>query len=351
MRPFSKGYDNMSRYDKILENFRVKFDSRLPSFDRTGLYGAIIQMIGAEQFNWKNLPKPMNSHFTELAVNTGLAVAYEVPENISTACKGFAITPCAFVGVLNQIGETNKVITYGTDYSLELDLTKDKAVIIKNNDYMYSEYVNMLWFADMLAKTDASEKALIIWSKMHPIAKASTGIEVEKLKEVLTDIIEDDSLCNVIDDNSKVITGTPTSRDDNVLRLTDENAVEKMHFLSEFHYELIRRYCTLYNMPFRTTAKSAQNLESELHNTDIFSKMINENRLKCRKESAEKINEVFGTNVSVDFSELIKKENEVIDANIEQQKADAKENESVSRETKTKDVNKDETNNTDTETT
>lgn len=328
----------MSRIDKVLQPFRAEFDSRFPSFDRCGLYGQIIQAIGATQFDWRNLPKPMNSHCAELAVNSGIAVAYEVPENVSSVCKGFAVTPCAFVGVKNQIGETDTVITYGSDYSLTLNLNRDKCVLIKNNDYMYSEYINMFWFADMLSKTDESEKALIIWSKMHPIAKASTGIEVDKLKEVLKDIIDNNSLCNVIDDNSKILTGTPTSRDDNVLRLTDENAVEKMHFLSEFHYELIRRYCTLYNMPFRTTAKSAQNLESELHNTDIFSKMLNENRLKCRQEAAEKMRDMFGADITVDFSKLIKEENEVIKANIEKQKAEAETDKNVSRETKTEET-------------
>lgn len=322
----------MNRADKILDNYRAAFDARMPMFDRTYLYGNLIQLFGAEQFTWKHTPETINSHWIERSVNTGLSVAYEVPENISAVCKGFTVTPAAFIGVPDQKGETSKVITTGSDYSLQIDLKKDKAVIIKNNDYMYSEYINLLWFAEMLARTDESEKALIIWSKMHPIGKAQTGIEGEKLKEVIRGIIERDDLFGIIDDNSKIINGTPTSRDDNVLRLTDENAVEKMHFLSEFHYELIRRYCTLYNMPFRTNSKSAQSLESELHNTDIFSKVINANRLKCRQEAAERINNVFGLNMTVDFSDLIKQENEVIESNIKQEINEA-ENENVSRET------------------
>lgn len=304
--------------DKVLEDIRTKFDARLPAFSRCGLYGSIIQALGAEQFTWKGLP--VTSHFIERAVNSGLAVAYNLPVGISAVNKGFQITACEFIGTLKNDGTSDKVIATGSDYAVEIDLNKDDAVIIKNNEYMYSEYVNMLWFADMLARTDESEKALIIWSKMHPIPKATSGIEVEKLKTVLKDIAEKDCLYNVISDDTKILTGQPMSRDDAVLRLTDENAVEKMHFLSEYHYELIRRYCTLYNIPFRTTAKSAQNLESELHNTDIFSQMFNANRLKCRKEAIEKINAVFGFNASVDFSEFIKKENEVIDANIEEEK-------------------------------
>ena len=339
----------MNRADKILDQYRAIFDGRIIPIDRTMLYSSIIELIGAEQFTWRGLPEPMNSHYTERAINTGYAVAYEIPDNISMACKGFAITPAAFIGEPNQIGETNTVITRGTDYSLTIDLTEDKAVLIKNNDYFYSEYPNLLWFADMLARTDASEKALIIWSKVHPIAKATSGIDGEKLKEVIKAIINDDeSFFDIINDDTKVVTGQPSSRDDSVLRLSDENAVEKMHFLSEFHYELIRRYCTLYNIPFRTTSKSAQNLESELHNTDIFSKIINENRLKCRKDAAAKISEMFGVDCSVDFSDVIKMENEVIAANVEQEKTDAENAENVSRETNEtaneSEVNDDETN-------
>ena len=333
MPPIFKVGDIMSRQisktDKILEDCRAQFDRRVGCFSRAGLYGEIIKLIGAEQFNWKNLPETINSHWTERAINTGLAAAYIVPEGMSTACKGFTITRAAFVGIPNQIGETDKIVVEGTDYALELDRKTDKVVIIKNNDYLYSEYINLSWFADMLARTDDSERALIIWSKMHPIAKAQTGIDVDRLKEVLKNIIENDDLYNVIDDNTKLITGQPQSRDDSVLRLTDENAVEKMHFLSEFHYELIRRYCTLYNMPFRTTAKSAQSLESELHNTDIFSQIINANRLKCRQAAAEEINKVFGLNISVDFSELIRKENEIIDSNVKEEVAEAEQKEAA----------------------
>lgn len=325
-----------SKIDKVLADIRAQFDKRMNCFNgRGGLYANIIQLIGAEQFTWRKLPETINSHYAERNINTGLAAAYEIPDGISAHSTGFTISPAAFIGVPNQIGETDRILCKGVDYELELDRTKDKVVIIKNNDYYYSEYPNLAWFAEMLARTDDSERALIIWSKMHPIAKAQTGIDADRLKEVIKSIIEDDDLYNIIDDNTKTITPSTSSRDDTVLRLTDENAVEKMHFLSEFHYELIRRYCTLYNMPFRTNSKSAQSLESELHNTDIFSQIINANRLKCRQDAAEKINSVFGLSVSVDYSELIKKENKIIDSNIQQEINEAKPEttENVSHET------------------
>ena len=210
-------------------------------YGRKSIYSDIIQCMGAEQFTWKELPETINSHWVERATIGGLSAFYKVPDDISSACKGYTVTPAEFVGVPNQIGETNKIITTGSDYAIEFDLTTDKVVIIKNNDYFYNEYNNLMWFADMLAKTDISEKALIIWSKMHPIAKATSGIDAEKLKSVINTILSDsDCECdtyNIIDDNTRLVTGgSRVSRDDAVLRLGDENAVEKMHFLSEFHY-------------------------------------------------------------------------------------------------------------------
>jgi hypothetical protein len=138
-------------------------------------------------------------------------------------------------------------------------------------------------------------------------------------------------------DFSKILSnGSASSRDDTVLRLTDETAIEKMHFLSEFHYELIRRLCNLYNIPFHTTAKSAQNLESEIHNTDIFSRMITENGLLWRRKSAKALSEFFTAKlgkpvtITVELGEMFKKENEVIEQNIE---SETEETENVSRET------------------
>ena len=53
-------------------------------------------------------------------------------------------------------------------------------------------------------------------------------------------------------------------------------------------------------------------------------------RLESRKKAAEEINRVFGWSVSVEYGETVKKENEVIDSNVEQEIAEVQ---NVSRET------------------
>lgn len=312
------------------KGYKTKNVHALEKIVRESVYDDIIQRIGCSMFKW-HLPdyvlKDVPSDFIELAINCGCAALYKVPNEKSVANGGkWACTPVEYVETKNNIGTSNHFITKGTDYSVT-DKELSRYVIIKNNAFMSDEYANSHWFADMLNNTDVAERALIKWCRITPIAKATTGIEAAKLRETLKLIWDGVEPFGIIDDNSKVITKTPNSEYDTVLKLTDENIVEKLHFLSEFHYELVRRICNLYNIPFHTTAKSAQNNESELHNTDIFSKMLTSGRKEFREIGAEDIKKVFPEfeadtpgGVRVELGDNFKDENRVIENNIEDSK-------------------------------
>lgn len=321
----------MSKEKKILQAAAAAFDGKLKAGNRAKLqdikreniYNSIINRIGNQMFKWSGFPeevlKSCTSMQIELAVNCGVAAFYKVPYSTGSVNAGeWTCTPLEYTGCLKNNLTSDHFITSGSDYSLTDEQIEDY-VIIRNDSFLSCEYDVTEWFASMLGDTDLSERRLIRWARMTPIAKATTGIEAGKLEQVLKDVYEG---CpwKVIDDNTKMITGGgAASRDDQVLRLFDESAIEKMHFLSEFHYELIRRLCNLYNMPFHTTAKSAQNLESEIHNTDVFSQALDENRLTERKTAAAAISEMFGWNVTVDYGKTIKKENDIIDSNVKQE--------------------------------
>lgn len=331
----------MSKESKILKanNFDGGYSpvkrrrTRLQDIRRENVYDEIIARIGCDMFNWEGFPEEVvqdvPSLFMELAINCGCAVFYKVPAGASVAnANKWACTPVEWTGVIRNNGTAEHFITHGTDYAVT-DEQIGQYVIIKNTSFQSCEYNNTEWFASMLCDTDIAERALIRWARLTPAARANSGTEASQLEAVLKRIYEGEPWV-VFSDDTKMITGQPMSRDDSVLRLTDESAIEKMHFLSEFHYELVRRICNLYNIPFHTTAKSAQNLESEIHNTDIFSKMLTPNRLQEREKAAEEIGKVFGWNITVKLSECFEQENEIIDSNVQEEKNEA---ENVSRET------------------
>lgn len=289
--------------------------SKLDDIVRTSAYNSIINRIGWARFDYKfpdNITLP--SEEIERAVCCGAGVVYQVPESIKSASSGMWVcTPVEWVGLPKADNTADDFITYLPHGDLCLNKRQlGKYVIIRNNFEMISDYDFTEWYANMLNETDISELQLIKWSRMTPIAKVSDDNETGKLENILKRVYDGEPWA-VMSDPDKLVTGSPKSRDDAILRLTDETAIEKMHFLSEFHYELIRRLCNLYNIPFHTTAKSAQNLESELHNTDIFSRFLTENALKWRRESIADFKRVFGWDVSIELGKLYKMENEVIE--------------------------------------
>lgn len=307
----SNGYDG----------YKFSCRSKLSDILRENIYNDIINRIGCSMFDWTGFPDDVSETITplfmELAINCGCAVFYKVPDNRGVNSGKYTCTPLEWIGVLHNDGTSDHFITHGTDYALTDEELTDY-VIIKNTAFMDCEYLNTEWYASMLTDTDTAERALIRWSRMTPIARANSGIEAAKLEETLQKIYKGIPWA-VVSDDTKMITGQPMSRDDSTLRLTDETAIEKMHFLSEFHYELVRRLCNLYNIPFHTTAKSAQNLESEIHNTDIFSKMLTPDRLKEREKAAKRFKDVFGWDITVKLSENFEQENKVIDSNVQEE--------------------------------
>ncbi len=325
-------------FDQFISGCITKPRTKLSDIIRTNAYNNIINNIGWKRFKW-TLPEniELSSDEIERAVCCGCGVVYKVPELTGSASAGMWVcTPVEWVGVRKADNTADRFVTCLPDR--DLSLTSEQLTnycIIKNNFEMSSDYDFTEWTAQMLNETDISELQLIKWSRMTPVAKVLDNASIGKLEEVLRRVYSGEPWA-VYSDAGKVINnGSPTSRDDAVLRLTDETAIEKMHFLSEFHYELIRRLCNLYNIPFRTTAKSAQNLESELHNTDIFSRMLTDDGLQWRKKSLEKLSALLGGECTVEIGDLFKKENEVIENGIE---STAPNTENVSRETDVKNV-------------
>ena len=322
-------------FDAMLKGCKTTKRTKLSDIKRENAYNDIINNIGWSRFKYTGIPDfaavTLTNEMIERAVCCGAGVVYKVPESSGSVSAGMWVcTPVEWTGVLKADNTSEHFITHLPDGDFSLtDEQIGKYVVIRNNFEMTSDYNFTEWTAAMLNETDISENQLIKWSRMTPIAKVMNAADASRMEMTLRRVYNGEPWA-VIDDPSKLMTnGSQTSRDDAMLRLTDETAIEKMHFLSEFHYELIRRLCNLYNIPFHTTAKSAQNLESEIHNTDIFSRMYTENGLKWRRLAMPEFAKVFGdewANMTVELGEMFKKENEVIENNIDENSGDNSKN-------------------------
>lgn len=272
-------------------------------------YFTLIATIASNIFKY-NTPN-FNQTEYDIAIQSGLAAFYKCTDKNSKNYNMWCCTPAKNADTPKNDGIANVITTFGSDYALELKVNEE-CVLIENSSLHFPDFL-FCHFAELFTETELSMKALVKWSRMTPIPIVSTDNDIVKYSAVMQRVLDGEEI-NVISDGTKLLTDKSESIDDRMLRLTDENSIEKMHFFSEYHEQLIRRLCTLGGMPFTSTAKSAQNLQDELHDMDLFSTIYLTDRFNSRKKGfemcekfmREKYDETFSFNF--DYNDNVKKQ-------------------------------------------
>lgn len=273
----------------------------IPNLYKTGLYG---YLTGSGRIKKRDLQETYlnmltllssclhdyktpdyNKYFYELAISTGVAAFYKCTEKGSVNYNKWCCTPARPAAVIDNMLTASKVTTAGSDYSLELTVDKD-CVLIYNNSSLFPDMMSVI-FADDLTENHISMNKLVKWSRMTPIPKAKTDSDIARLTQIMQRIMEGEDI-NIVNDELDLLKEGHSSIDDNVLRLTDENAVEKLHFFDQHYDQLLKRYATIKGLPFSTTAKNAQSLVDELHDMDVFSTFLISDAIACRQEGFER---------------------------------------------------------------
>lgn len=272
-------------------------------------YLTLIATIASNIFKYDT--PDFNQTEYDIAIQSGLAAFYKCTDKNSKNYNLWCCTPAKNADTPKNDGIANVITTFGSDYALELTVNKD-CVLIENSSLHFPDFL-FCHFAELFTETELSMKSLVKWSRMTPIPIVATDNDIIKYSAVMQRVLDGEEI-NVISDGTKLLTDKSESIDDRLLRLTDENAIEKMHFFSEYHEQLIRRLCTLGGMPFTSTAKSAQNLQDELHDMDLFSTIYLTDRYNSRKKGfemcekfmLEKYGETFSFNFG--YNDNIKKQ-------------------------------------------
>lgn len=261
----------------------------------------IINIFANNLFEY-NPPDGLDKNQVERALSCGTACLYRCNDKASVNFGRWCCTPAFPATVLDNNGDASKVTTNGTDYSLELEVGKDCILLYNNSCKTSDEIIDK--YANLICETDKTIYTIVEWAKLMPIPKVHGDNDIAKYQTVMERSLKGE-LINVISDNQYLF-GTEGAKDDNLLTLTDPEMSDKLHFLSEFREEVIKRLASLFGIPFNTTAKSAQALNAELHGMDMYSMFLLFDRYYARKESFERAAEFTGHNWNFDFSQLMK---------------------------------------------
>lgn len=171
--------------------------------------------------------------------------------------------------------------------------------------------LNILRFADMLSEVDLSMVFNLQRSRLAPIPVAKNRALRDQIKNIFDAVKNGNYEAISADIDRDILNDSNQSVE--MINLNDPKAIEYMNYLSELHDSLTRRIYTMYGMAVQETSKHAQVNKDESNARDGVSWLIPDNMLNERKKFLKEWNRQNGTDFSVEYSELFKKEREIME--------------------------------------
>ena len=243
-----------------------------------------------KMFKYNNLPKTIPKEQLELLLQrNGYAVITKVNGELY-----------AFYGGLG--GEPNEYYlpTIATVANPALKFSKsmviDKECVVIKNDVMFMGLMPLIQSTSyLLAQADISFKYALINGRMKAIVTAPNDEVKAALDEMFRQIEKGSSLKVVVDDDlMNELKVSPYGTNDNGIDIIEL----KQYILGSFYQKLGIQ------SNFNMKREALNSAESAL-NDDILYPLIDE-MLEERQKGVEKINELYGTNISVELSSVWK---------------------------------------------
>ena len=245
-----------------------------------------------DMFEWKNLPGTIPKRFLESILHTRGDVFVAEINGKLIACSGTLSgqvdayglgTDCIAVCPTGEAqGKRNIDIAYGV-----------------NNDTATPDIL-LYWISHMLGETDKSIETNLVYSRFLKIPKVSNDKDKTMFEEIFKKLKngEPQAFCSKSALDLEFGAGTEC------FELTDVNKIDKLPYLTQFFEDALKRFYNFYGQPMQNQNKRAQSISDEIHGQDSVSFILPIQMLRCRKALAEDINHIFGTDISVEFSQI-----------------------------------------------
>ena len=279
--------------DKVPNRSNWSFDvcSQDLSLDKLTEYYIKDTLIRTQKmFKYRNLPKTIPKEQLELLLQrNGYAVITKVNGELY-----------AFYGGLG--GEPNEYYlpTVATVANPALKFSKsmviDKECIVIKNDVMFMGLMPLIQSTSyLLAQADISFKYALINGRMKAIVTAPNDEVKASLDEMFKQIEKGSSLKVVVDDDlMNELKVSPYGSNDNGIDIIEL----KQYIIGSFYQKLGIQ------SNFNMKREALNSAESAL-NDDILYPLIDE-MLEQRQKGIKKVNELYGTNISVELSSIWK---------------------------------------------
>lgn len=246
-------------------------------------------------FEYKGLPDTLRPELMEsLLMTQGTCGIGEYKGDLYTGTGGYTGQ------VVNYIPEDYFITLVGMDESTIRGKAGKEIAVGWNNAIASPDWL-ILQASNILTEIDVSERANVLFARYIRIPKVSDQKEKVAVEASIKAIVEGRVEAIVSDNVKNILTDEPI--ENQFLDLVDVKNINCLQYLNQYRDNIIKRYYQTYGMGMNPTSKMAQQSVEEINSGTTVSMIIPLTMLAKRKQWVDDINRIFGTNITVDFSE------------------------------------------------
>ena len=227
-----------------------------------------------------------------------------------------------------QKGDNVNITMIGSDRVFNKKVGIDCELIFNNSTR--TPTIDVMTFSSLLTEIDVSLDKIIKMTRYIKVPIVNNEKEKTQIEEIFSAIERGDlkAVTSMRNDIEKLMSAYTDSSDNDIktIELTDVEKSNNIQYLTLLRNSLKEFFYTKYGHSIRNTAKVAQQSKDEVNDLSVTSLILPFNMLKNRKQGWERVNALFGTNYTCEFSDLI---------NIELMRTEEPETEENNNESKT----------------
>lgn len=249
-------------------------------------------------FTWGGLPENIDPYRLEDFLNLTGGIVWKQLDGVHMVAPFPART-----GQIDMwgYGETAHSTTLN-GISLEGVVGKDVAIMYNNTKRCPQD--DLFITADIFTAIDIASKANVKFSRIAPLFSCESTKQQKALDELLSKVFEGE-LKTIVSDRDININSPQGESGLKVLEtLTEPEKIQYLQYLSQYFDIRMRRHFMRRGLSLKTSDKQAQVTRDEVHGMDACTWFYPLSKLQARKDGAEMINRIYGTKITVEFSEL-----------------------------------------------
>lgn len=255
-------------------------------------------------FDYDGLPEEIDAYRLEDFLNLTGGIIWQVQDG-----KHYVAPYPARQGEIDQWGY-GKVAHSTTLNGITLEgVVGETAAVIYNNTARTPQ-TDLFTTADILTDIDCSSKKNVLFAKIAPLFETANSKQQKALDELITKIIDGEvkTIISEADTNINAIASGDKNSIKSVDAITAPEKIQYLQYLSQYFDIRLRRHFMRRGLSLKTSDKQAQVTRDEVHGMDACTWFYPLSKLKAREIGVEMVNKIFGTNISVRFSELWRQE-------------------------------------------